>query len=52
MMNNLLQCYYNVSICDGNTHILNFQPILYLVTLTVISSNVFENIFNFQYSSS
>ena len=49
MMNKLLQCYYNFSICDGDTHILNFQPILYVVILTVISSNFFENIFNFQY---
>ena len=34
-------------ICDGNTHILNFQTILYVVTVPVISSICSENIFNF-----
>ena len=33
---------YNITItcliCDGNSHILNFQTILHVVTLTVISS--------------
>ena len=47
-MNKLLQCYYNFSICDGDTHILKFQPILYVVILTVISSICLENIINFQ----
>ena len=36
-------------ICDGNTHILNFQNILYVVTLAVISPICSENILNFQY---
>ena len=36
-------------ICDGNTHILNFQTILHVVTLVVISSICSENILNFQY---
>ena len=36
-------------ICDGNTYILNFQTILYVVTLAVISSICSENILNFQY---
>ena len=36
-------------ICDGNTHILNFQTILYVVTLAVISSICSEDILNFQY---
>ena len=36
-------------ICDGNTHTLNFQTILYVVTVQVISSICFENVFNFQY---
>ena len=36
-------------ICDGHTHILNFQTILYVVTLAVISPICFENVFNFQY---
>ena len=37
-------------ICDGNTHILNFQTILHVVTVPVISSICSENILNFQYS--
>ena len=37
-------------ICDGNTHTLNFQTILYVVTLTVISSICSENILNFNIS--
>ena len=36
-------------ICDGNTHILNFQTILYVVTVPVISSICSEDILNFQY---
>ena len=36
-------------ICDGNTHILNFQTILYVVTVPVISSIFSESIFNIQY---
>ena len=36
-------------ICDGNTHTLNFQTILCVVTVPVISSICFENVFNFQY---
>ena len=36
-------------ICDGNTHILNFQTILHVVTVPVISS-ICLKIFNFQYS--
>ena len=36
-------------ICDGNTHILNFQTILYVVTVPVISSICSESIFNIQY---
>ena len=35
--------------CDGNTHIFNFQTILYVVTLAVISSICSEDILNFQY---
>ena len=37
-------------ICDGNTHILNFQTILHVVTVPVISSICSENILNFKYS--
>ena len=40
-----LTCFF----CDGNTHILNFQTILHVVTVPVISSICFENVFNFQY---
>ena len=36
-------------ICDGNTHILNFQTILHVVTVPVISSICSENILNFKY---
>ena len=36
-------------ISDGNTHILNLQTILYVVTVPVISSICSENILNFQY---
>ena len=36
-------------ICDGNSHTLNFQTILHVVTLTVISTICFENTTNFQY---
>ena len=36
-------------ICDGNTHTLNFQTILYVVTVPVISSICSENILNFKY---
>ena len=36
-------------ICDGNPHILNFQTILYVVTVQVISPICSENILNFQY---
>ena len=46
---NFIQDYYNLFCCDGNTHILNFQTILYVVTLAVISPICSENILNFQY---
>ena len=36
-------------ICDGNPHILNFQTILHVVTVQVISSIYSESIFNIQY---
>ena len=36
-------------ICDGNTHILNFQTILHVVTVPVISSICSENILNLKY---
>ena len=36
-------------ICDGNSHILNFQTILHAVTVQVISSICSESIFNIQY---
>ena len=36
-------------ICDGNSHILNFQTILEVGTVQVISSIYSENIINFQY---
>ena len=35
-MNKFIQGYYNFSICEGNTHILNFQTILNMFTLTEI----------------
>ena len=40
-----ITCFF----CEGNTHILNLQTILYVVTLTVISPICSENILNFQY---
>ena len=36
-------------ICDGNSHTLNFQTILHVVSLAVISSIYSESIFNIQY---
>ena len=35
-----ITCFF----CDGKTYILNFQTILYVVTLAVISSICSENI--------
>ena len=46
---NFVQDYYNLFFCNGNTHILNFQTILYVVTLAVISAICSEKILNFQY---
>ena len=36
-------------IWDGNSHTLNFQTILHVVTVPVISSICSENILNFKY---
>ena len=36
IMNKFIQGYYNFAICDGNPHILIFQTILNIFTLTEI----------------
>ena len=55
IVTNFLIISYKITItcliCDGNPHILNFQTILYVVTVQVISSIYSESILNFSISN-